>query len=109
MRKTPWLTRSAINGDPNVDDITDTTEEIIQISVGHLEGHVTDEQGLAWRVLGPTGGLLWSALARLRSVGMSEGYRQTAAFKCLLMEGIDSSLCAFGGLKFNITETAISQ
>lgn len=46
MCETSGLSGSSINGDTHVDHIADTAEEVVEITVGHLEGHVADEEGL---------------------------------------------------------------
>lgn len=105
MRKPSGLTGSSVNGDSNIDDVADTSEKIVEITVGHLEGHVANEQSLAWWVLG-TVISWWSALASLGlSVGVGKGDHQTTTFKRLLIECINSRLCDFGSLKFNVTKS----
>ena len=45
MRKTPRLSRPSINRYPHIDHILDLSEQVIQIAVTHIEGHVPYEEG----------------------------------------------------------------
>ena len=45
MRETPRLSRSSINCHTHIDDISDLAEQLIEFAVGHVEGHVADEEG----------------------------------------------------------------
>lgn len=108
MRETSWLAGSAVDGDSNIDDITNTTEQVVQIAIGHFEGHVANEQGLAWRVLGFRGTTLvvtFGAVACFGGVGVCEGYHQTTTLEGLLVQTFDGSSCALGGFIFNVTKS----
>jgi hypothetical protein len=45
------LTGTSVNGNPDINDISNITEELVQVGVGHLEGKVAYEESLGWRVL----------------------------------------------------------
>jgi len=44
--ETSWLASTSVNRNPDIDDISNITEELVEISVGHLEGKVANEQSL---------------------------------------------------------------
>ena len=56
MRETPRLSRPPINRNPHVNNILDPPEQIIQIAIAHVKGHVADKEGLCGRVLRALGG-----------------------------------------------------
>ncbi len=60
MGETSWLAGSSVNGHADVDDVSNVTEQLVEISVRHLEGEVTNEEGLGGLVLGArfVGGLV---------------------------------------------------
>ena len=45
------LACTAVDGDTNVGDVLDVAEEVVKVLVGHLEGHVADEEDIAGRVV----------------------------------------------------------
>lgn len=45
MRKTPGLPRATVNGNAHVDDVAHLAEELVQLAVRHVKGHVADEEG----------------------------------------------------------------
>lgn len=45
MRETPWLACSSVDCHAHVDDVADLAEEVVELAVGHVEGHVADEEG----------------------------------------------------------------
>jgi hypothetical protein len=49
--ETSWLTGTSVNGNSDINDISDITEELVQVGVGHLESKVADEESFGWRVL----------------------------------------------------------
>lgn len=88
MRKASWLAGSSVNGDTDVNDILDLAEEIVEVLIRHLEGHVADEEGFRRRVPG----------SEARSVAgpfFLEGVldEHAAALEDLLVEGLHG----FGG------------
>jgi hypothetical protein len=48
--ETSWLASTPINGNSDINDILNITEELVEISIGHLEGEVADEEGFGRRV-----------------------------------------------------------
>lgn len=50
MSESSWLASTSVNGNTDVNDISNITEELVEIGIGHLEGKVADEEGLGWRV-----------------------------------------------------------
>lgn len=50
VRETTWLASAAINGYPHINDVAHFAEEVAQVLVGHLEGHVANEEGLGWGI-----------------------------------------------------------
>lgn len=50
MSEPSRLTRPPVNGHTDVHDVADITEEIVEVLVRHLKGHVADEQGIGGRV-----------------------------------------------------------
>lgn len=63
MRETPGLSRPSVNRHPDVDDVLDFSEEVVQVAIAHVKGHVADEEGpggcvdwtVAWHASGPAG------------------------------------------------------
>ncbi len=55
MREAPRLARPPIDRNPHINDILDTPEQIIQIAIAHVEGHVADEESLCRFVEGAVG------------------------------------------------------
>jgi len=53
MGETSWCSRAAIDCDSDVHNIPNLAEKIIEVLVGHLERHVTDEERLGWFVTEP--------------------------------------------------------
>lgn len=45
MGEPPRLARASVDGDAHVDDVADLAEELVQLAVRHIEGHVADEEG----------------------------------------------------------------
>ncbi len=103
MRKTSGLTRSSINGNSNINDISDATEEVCEIAVCHLKRHVTDEEGLGGRVdgLARGGGLGIEATCIAGGVLNCE----TAAFEEGHIEALKCSICSFLRREIDISET----
>lgn len=50
MGKAPWLARPAVDGDPDVDDVVDIPEQVVEVAVCQIERHVADEECLRRRV-----------------------------------------------------------
>ena len=54
MCETPRLSRPPINCDPYINDVLDFSEKNIQISVAHIEGHISNEESIGGGVDGAT-------------------------------------------------------
>jgi hypothetical protein len=52
MRKTSRLACPPINRNPHINDVADAAEQIREVAIGHLEGHVADEKGFGGWVHG---------------------------------------------------------
>jgi hypothetical protein len=50
MSETSWLSSSSINRNSDVSYVSDAFEQVIQISIGHLKGHVPYEKESRRRV-----------------------------------------------------------
>lgn len=88
------LASTSVNGNTDIDDVSDVTEELIEISVRHLKGEVADEEGLRGF------GLSRSTLAALVHVVDNE----TATFN----DGLVLGLNGLGGL-FDVFELDVSE
>lgn len=97
------LSRPAINGNANIDHIADAAEEVVEIAVSHLEGHVADEKGLGGGV--PRQAKAVRARFQLRGLegGVLDG--EAAAFEELLVEGCDGFRGRVGGFEVDIAES----
>jgi hypothetical protein len=103
MREPSRLSRSAINGNTNIDHIADAAEEVVEIAVSHLEGHVADEKGLGGRILRLAGAVGAGFQLRGLEGGILDG--KAAAFEELLMQGFDGFRGRFGGFEVDIAES----
>ena len=50
MCETPRLTRSSIDRDSDICDIPNVAEKFMEVLVGHVKGHVADEESPRWRM-----------------------------------------------------------
>ena len=73
MGEAPRLSRAAVDGDADVDDVGDVAEELVEVLVGHLEGKVADEEGLGWGVLGLGGGALLGHVVDDQAAALEDG------------------------------------
>jgi hypothetical protein len=94
VSETSWLAGSSINGNTDINDASNVTEELVEICVGHLEGEVADEEGLWGRVL--------SVLA-LGLVHVVDD--EAAAFEDGLVLGFDGGGGLVDGFEFDIAES----
>lgn len=89
-----WLSGSSVDGNTDINDIVNITEELVEIGIGHLEGDVTDEEGLGW--LGWPSGL----------VGFEHiVHNDAAALKDRLVLGLDGGSGLLDSLEENVAET----
>ncbi len=96
MGETSWLAGSSVNGNTDVNDVSNVAEKLVEISVGHLESEVADEERLGGCVLGAwlVGGLVLVV------------DDQTTAFEDLLVLGFDGCGGLLDGLKLDISKSA---
>ena len=99
--KTTGLASAAIDGYSDVDDVAYFAEEIAEVLVRHLEGHVTDEEGLGGRVhatrLTAVDGLAWAV----------ELDSEAAALKDLLVGSLDSLGGIVDIVELDVTESVV--
>lgn len=93
--ETSWLAGTSINGNPDIDNIANVTEELVEIGIRHLEGKVANEEGLGGRIGG-------GAALGLGHVVDNEA----AAFHDGLVLGLNGIGSLFDSLEFNISESA---
>lgn len=112
MSETSRLACPSINGDADIDNVLNTSEERIEVSVSHFEGHVADKEGLGGRVEG----FFWSVCSRVAAALAIELARgicsildsKTAAFEELLVQGLDGFGGGGNGFKIYISKSADS-
>ena len=97
--ETPRLSRAAINRYPDVDDVAHLAEQVAEVLVRHLEGHVADEEGLGGWV---DAGLLAAVDGRAWAV---ELHGETATLEDLLVGGFDCLGGVVDALEFDVAET----
>lgn len=95
MGKTSWLAGPSVDGDPDVKYVSDVTEKLVEISIGHLESKVADKEGLGW----------WVHALRAVTGLVYVVDNEAAAFVDLLMLGFNGSGCLVNGLIFNVTKS----
>lgn len=106
MSEATGCTSPPINGDTHIQHIADVPEQIIQVIVRHLEGHVSDVKGLrggvlrAWRPQGP---LPDTAL------GFRELDYHVASLEHLHVQVLDSGLGILDLLEVDIGKTVLTR
>lgn len=102
MREATRLARAAIDRDAHVDDVADFAEEVVEFAVGHVEGHVADEEGAGGG--GGAGGVAIGAREeRAAGSGVLDG--EGAAFEGFVVEGFDGLGGGGGGGEVYVAET----
>jgi hypothetical protein len=94
--ETSWLTGSSVNGNTDVDDVSNVAEQLVEISVGHLESEVADEERLGGLVL-----FAWLVGGLVLVVD-----DHTAAFEDGFVLGFDGCGGLVDGLKLDISKSA---
>jgi hypothetical protein len=94
MGKTSWLAGPYINGNPDIEDVADVAEELVEVGIGHLESEVADEEGLGRRVL------LNGADGPSRVV-----HDDASAFESAVVLGLNGCLCLLDTFKLDISES----
>ena len=108
MRETPRLPGTTVDGDPNVDDIPDALEQVIQVAVSHFERHVANEESLG----------RWIERFRFKASTTAWGQRLTlvcsilhskaTTLEELLIESLDCFCGLFSSFKINVTKSVIA-
>lgn len=96
--KSSRLPSATINGHTNINDVSYFAEEVIEILIGHLEGHVADEEGLGGLIRAPWLYQVWWWSPPVVLDGHS------ASLEDCLVHGCDSGIGVRLTLEFNITE-----
>ena len=95
MSESSWLASASVNGNTDINDISNITEELVEISIGHLEGKVADEESLGWWVCD----VLTTGLVLVVD-------DETAAFEDLLVLSFDGSGGLVNGFEFDVSESS---
>jgi hypothetical protein len=99
VSETSWLPSAAIDSYSHVNDVAHFAEEVAEILVGHLEGHVADEECLGWWVC-------TSLCARVdRLAGTVELDCEAAALEDLLVRALDGTDSIIDILVLDVAET----
>lgn len=103
-----WLTSPSVNGDSHINNVLDIAEQVIEIFVGHVEGHVANEKGLGWVV--DAGGTIEGSSSPVAVVeSLSGAVRlngETTTLVWLLVQAVHGLCSVFRVLEFNIAESA---
>lgn len=97
MSEAPGCSSATVDGDADVDNVLHATEHVVEVLVGHLEGHVADEDGLG-RESGAVGARV---PARLGLVVLDN---EAAAFKYLKIEVLNSGPGVFDVVELDVSE-----
>lgn len=93
MRETSGLASASVNGNSDINDISNIAEELVEISIGHLECEVTDEESLGRRVV--------SVLALSGCLVVNH---EAASFENGLVLGLNRCGCLFSGFELNVSK-----
>merc|ERR1719262_1720681 len=88
------LASTSIDSNTDIDDISDVTEELVEISIRHLESEVADEEGLG----GWVGGIFTAGCVHVVD-------DEAAAFEHGLVLGFDGLGSLFDGFEFDVSES----
>jgi hypothetical protein len=94
MCETSWLAGASVNGYSDINDISNITEEPVEVGIGHLKGKIANEQSLG----------RWVGFALAGGLGHVV-HDEAAAFKDGLVLGFDSSSGLLSRLEFDITKS----
>ncbi len=105
MSKTSWLPRPSVDCNSYIDHVPNATKEVVEVSVGHLEGHIANEESLRWRIL--RFAIVLRSLGPVYVFGGECGILNdnSATFVELLMHGIDGRSGSLGRGVVNVAET----
>lgn len=95
MSEASWLTSTSVNSNSNLNYVADRFENSVQISIGHLEGQVADEEGLRWLrwLTGAAGGILIVD-------------NETATLQDSLVLGLNGGVGLVNASELDVTESA---
>jgi hypothetical protein len=96
------LASPPVNGNADVHDVANVTEEVVEVLVRHLEGHVSDEESLRRSVVLEAAGSTASFGVILGCVELDD---KVAAFKHLHVEVVDGGLRVGNILELDVSET----
>ena len=109
MSKASRLSGSPINCHPHVNHILNLSKQIVQITITHIEGHVSYEEGFGrrvdWTILRILVGPAWRAVGGRTGAGQRVLNRKTAALKVLEVEELDGAAGGFNIFKFDVAES----
>lgn len=94
MGKSSRLASTSINSNTDIDDVSNVTEELVEISIGHLESEVADEEGLG----GWVGGIFTAGCVHVVD-------DEAAAFEHGFVLGFDGLGGLLDGFEFNVSES----
>lgn len=98
--ETSGLAGTSVDGDSDVENIPDVAEEVVEVFVGHLEGHVANEERL--------GGLLGGARGTGRDAGLAADvvlHGQATALEDLLVERLQGGGGVLYSVELDVAET----
>jgi hypothetical protein len=98
------LARPPVDGDSDVHNVANAAEEIVQVLVRHLEGHVADEKGLGGLVDSIVAATAAAAARRVCLLAVVLD-NKVAAFEDLHIEVVDSGTGVVDGLELYVTES----
>jgi hypothetical protein len=102
MSETSGLAGPPVNGNTDIHDVANVAEEVVEVLVRHLEGHVSDEESLGGRIALEVAG----RTARHGVVlGRVELHDKVATFENLHVEVVDGGLRVRDALKLDVSET----
>ncbi len=104
MREASWLARTSINRNSHINHVLDLSEQVVQVAVAHVEGHVADEEGFRGSVEGAVGegGAGEGAGAFFRDAELNG---EAAAFEVLEVVEFDGFGGGFDGFKLYVAES----
>ena len=110
MRESPRLSRPPVNRHPHINHVFDLSEQIVQITIAHVEGHVPYEQRfgrrIGWSIVRVR--LAWRAVADARVARERVLDRETAAFEVFHVVEFNGAAGGFGGFESDVAESVSS-
>ena len=94
MCETSGLTGASIDGNSDINDIANIAEELVEISIGHFECQVADEEGLG----------RWVGFIFASGDGLVVDYESAPFINCLVL-CFNGGGCLFSGCEFNVSKS----